>query len=380
LQSSNQKKTDARAAGLYIHVPFCASKCPYCDFFSIASADMIDAWCAAVCRELDLYCARFDSFETLYFGGGTPSLLSTQQLGSLMEHVRARVHVAADAECTIEVNPDDLSREKACALHDLGFNRLSIGVQSFDDRMLRFLQRRHTARQARNAFAHAAAAGFDTISLDLMYGLPEQNWQVELKQALGMQPAHLSCYQLTIKPGTLFYSMKQEGRLSPESEETLAQLFLLTDSLLTEAGYDHYEVSNYARSPGQDARHNSRYWQHLPYLGLGPAAHSFAGQKRWWNVDSVPDYCRLIAGGRSPAAGEETLSQDQLRLERLMLGLRTRRGVVCEDVRAGKSTLARLEREGLIVLSPDRIVPTVRGMLFSDQLPLLLEDGFEQSA
>lgn len=380
LQSSNQKKTDANVSGLYIHVPFCASKCPYCDFFSIASADMIDAWCAAVCQELDLYRERFGCFETVYLGGGTPSLLSAQQLGSLMEHVCTRVRVATDAECTIEVNPDDLSREKARLLRNLGFNRLSIGVQSFDDNMLRFLQRRHTARQACDAFEHAAGVGFDTISLDLMYGLPEQYWQADLKQALCFQPAHLSCYQLTIKPGTAFFGLQQENRLSPESEETLAQLFLLTDSLLGEAGYDHYEVSNYARSPGHVARHNSRYWQHLPYLGLGPSAHSFDGEKRWWNIDSVPDYCRLISAGSSPAAGEETLSVGQLRLERLMLGLRTSRGIAREDVGAGGSKLAQLEHEGLITLHSGRIAPTSRGMLFADQLPLLIEDGVENNS
>ena len=375
LQSSNPKKTDARASGLYIHVPFCASKCPYCDFFSIASADMIAAWFASVCRELDLYRERFERFETVYFGGGTPSLLSAQQLGSLMEHVRTRVRIATDAECTIEVNPDDLSSEKARALRDPGFNRLSIGVQSFDDRLLRFLQRRHTARQARDAFEHAAAAGFENISLDLMYGLPEQDWQAELAQAISLQPGHVSCYQLTIKPGTPFFSMQQEGRLPAASEETLAQLFLLTDSLLAEAGYDHYEISNYAREPGCEARHNSRYWQHRPYLGLGPAAHSFDGEKRWWNIDSVPDYCSLISSGSLPVAGSEILTPDQLRLERLMLGLRTSRGVAREDVGAGGSTLAQLEREGLITLHSGRIAPTPRGMLFADRLPLLLEDG-----
>jgi len=246
--------------------------------------------------------------------------------------------------------------------------------------MLRFLQRRHTAAQARDAFAHATAAGFENISLDLMYGLPGQDWQAELKQALGLQPEHLSCYQLTIKPGTDFYRMQQGGGLPSQSEETLAQLFLLTDATLAAAGYDHYEVSNFALKPDYVARHNSRYWQHLPYLGLGPAAHSFDGEKRWWNVDSVPDYCSLLSAGRFPAGGSETLTPDQLRLERLMLGLRTKRGVAREDVRAAESTLARLEREGLIILRPGRIAPTALGLLFSDQLPLALEGSGSISA
>ncbi len=365
--------TDPGAAGLYIHVPFCASKCPYCDFFSIAAAGMTDAWCAAVCRELDLYRGSFPRFKTVYFGGGTPSLLSERQLGLLMERVRTSVSVVGDAECTIEVNPDDMSLEKARVLRSLGFNRLSIGVQSFDDGVLGFLQRRHTARQSLEAVEHAAAAGFENVSLDLMYGLPRQDWQADLAQALRLQPAHLSCYQLTIKPGTVFFRMQQENSLSPESEDTLEQLFLFADSFLGGAGYQHYEVSNYARDAACEARHNSRYWRHLPYLGLGPAAHSFDGHKRWWNVDSVQGYCRLLEDGAFPLADEETLSVEQLRLERLMLGLRTSRGAALADVGSDERTLAQLEREGLITVRSGRVVPTIRGMLVADRLPLLLE-------
>lgn len=364
--------TDAGAAGLYIHVPFCSSKCPYCDFFSITAADMVDAWCTAVCRELDMYRGLFPRFETVYFGGGTPSLLSEKQLAGLMAHVNTCVEICGDSECTIEVNPDDLTRDKARALHGIGFNRLSIGVQSFDERVLRFLGRRHTARQALDACGHAAAAGFSNISIDLMYGLPDQTWQAELKQAVRLRPAHLSCYQLTIKPGTPFYERQQAGSLAIPSDEELAEFFLLTDSYLAAAGYGHYEVSSFARSPDHASRHNSRYWRHVPYLGLGPCAHSFDGQKRWWNSGSVQEYCRALSAGMPPVAGEETLAPEQLRLERLMLGLRTGCGAARGDVTAGKDMLEQLERDGLITVRFGSVAPTVRGMLVADHLAVLL--------
>jgi oxygen-independent coproporphyrinogen-3 oxidase len=369
LQSLNPKKTDA--AGLYIHVPFCASKCPYCDFFSVAGTDMADAWCAAVRRELELYRERFPRFDTVYLGGGTPSLLSNAQLGSLMDHLRSTVPIDAAAECTIEVNPDDVTGEKAHALRALGFNRLSIGVQSFDEPVLRFLQRRHTAAQSCAAVEHAAAAGFDSISLDLMFGLPGQDWEAELAQSLAFQPGHLSCYQLTIKPGTPFHLLQQSGGLEIASEEKLVQLFMLTDAILEDAGYAHYEVSNFACGTVHEARHNSRYWQHLPYLGLGPSAHSFDGCTRWWNTDSLAKYYSLAED--SPVVGRETLSHAQLRLERLMLGMRTQRGVALADVHANRDVLARLESAGLVVVRDGRIIPTARGMLFADRLPLVLE-------
>jgi len=372
LQSLNQKKTEP-AAGLYIHVPFCASKCPYCDFFSVAATDMVDAWCESVRCELELYREQFPRFETVYLGGGTPSLLSDAQLGGLMEHMHRSVSILDGAECTIEVNPDDLTSEKAGFLHGLGFNRLSLGVQSFDDRLLLLLKRRHTAGQACAAIEHAAASGFDSISLDLMFGLPGQDWESELAQAVGFEPGHLSCYQLTVKPGTPFHQLHQSGELEIASDETLVQLFMLTDSILENFGYVHYEVSNFARGPEHESRHNSIYWQHLPYLGLGPSAHSFDGQTRWWNTSSLPEYCSNLASGSRPAAGREALTQEQLRLERLMLGLRTQRGIALQDVSADESVVERLQGAGLIAVQDGRVIPTVRGMLFADRLPLVLE-------
>ena len=371
MQSSNPKKTEP-AAGLYIHVPFCASKCPYCDFFSVAETDKIDSWLEALCRELELYREQFPRFETVYLGGGTPSLLSDLQLGILMDHIRRSVLIDDGAEYTIEVNPDDVSREKAHALKALGFNRLSIGVQSFDDRLLGLLKRRHNAEQACAAIEHAAVAGFDSISLDLMFGLPGQDWEGELAQAVGFEPGHLSCYQLTVKPGTPFHALHQSGELEIASDETLVQLFMLTDTILENFSYVHYEVSNFARDAEHEARHNSRYWQHLPYLGLGPSAHSFDGHTRWWNTSSLPEYCSSLAAG-SPVAGRETLNPEQLRLERLMLGMRTQRGIAVEDVRADASVLERLETAGLVVVQDGRVMPTARGMLFADRLPLVLE-------
>ena len=285
--------------GLYIHIPFCRTKCPYCDFYSCADVQPVNGFIAALEKELLFYCKSFSTVDTVYFGGGTPTALPDDGLAVIMAAVHRHVAVAPDAEITIEANPNDVNRERLVHLRKLGFNRLSLGVQSFDDAVLRFLGRRHTADEARQSIKQAQQAGFDNISLDFMYGIPgekQEDWFATLREALRFSPEHLSCYQLTIKEETPFFARVQEGSFQPCTEEKQAELFMTTSAFFQDRGYSHYEVSNFARAENLQARHNSKYWDHVPYLGLGPAAHSFDGRWRWWNVKSVEEYIsRLLS-------------------------------------------------------------------------------------
>jgi len=358
--------------GLYIHVPFCRTKCPYCDFYSSADLQRVDDFFAALEKELLLYRKKFPAVATVYLGGGTPTVLPDGVLAAIVAMVRRHVAVASDAEITIEANPNDLSHERLANIRGFGFNRLSLGVQSFDDEVLRFLGRRHTADEARESIKQARKAGFDTISIDLMYGIPchkQQNWFATLREALRFAPEHLSCYQLTIKEETPFFARVQEGEFQHCSEEEQAELFMATSAFLEEHGYSHYEVSNFCRSENLQARHNRIYWEHGPYFGLGPSAHSFDGRRRWWNMKSVERYCAKLKAGLVPVEAKEELSGEQLRTEALMLGLRTRRGIALDAVRplpANLLILERLQADGLITIVSNRIVPTTRGLLLAD--------------
>jgi oxygen-independent coproporphyrinogen-3 oxidase len=292
--------------------------------------------------------------------------------------VRRHVAVAPDAEITLEANPNDLSRERLLHFRSLGFNRLSLGVQSFDDDVLRFLGRRHTADEARESIKQARQAGFATISIDLMYGMPGQhqkNWFATLREALRFAPEHLSCYQLTIKEETPFFVRVQEGAFQLCSEEEQAELFMATSAFLEEQGYSHYEVSSFCRSETFQARHNRIYWEHGPYLGLGPSAHSFDGRRRWWNVKSVEEYCANLQAGVVPVEAEEELTDEQLRTEALMLGLRTRKGIALDAAPASPLVsrgLERLQSHDLVTVINNRIVPTNRGLLLADYVSVVL--------
>jgi oxygen-independent coproporphyrinogen-3 oxidase len=361
--------------GLYIHVPFCTGKCPYCDFFSTLDLSLGPAWLAALERELSLQADFAPCFDTLYLGGGTPSALRAADLERLVELIGRHAAFSDKAERTIEANPNDLTAEKTALLFELGFNRISLGVQSFDDRDLRRLNRRHTAADNRRAIDLIRAAGFTNLSIDLMYGVPDQTrqgWEQTLQQALDCAPAHLSCYQLTVKEGTRFWVLQQEGRLGLPGEQELCTLFLATDEMLTGAGYIHYEVSNFARSQPYFAAHNRRYWQHAPYLGLGPAAHSFMPGRRWWNCRSVTQYIALLDRGFLPIEGEETITAEQAELERLLLHFRTTEGIplaLLQGSQDAGATLERLQREKFIEVVDDKAVPTTKGLLVADSLP-----------
>jgi oxygen-independent coproporphyrinogen-3 oxidase len=329
-------------------------------------------------------------FDTVYFGGGTPSQLSAEELGRVLEACRA--DLAFETPWVfLEANPEDVTAEACAAWRALGVRTLSLGVQSFSDEALRFLGRRHTGRQARAAVETALAAGFDTVSIDLIYGLRGQtaeDWRRELEAAVALAPQHLSCYQLTIHAGTPFGVQAKRGQLAELPEDDQAALFELTHRFLADAGWPAYEVSNFARGPSHQSRHNRKYWDHTPYLGLGPSAHSLAGAdgsspaRRWWNERGTPRWEKRLAAGERPIEGQELLGPKDLAAEALLLGLRTTAGIDLEGMRArygvdllavNDTLVARLVDEGRIVVraEPDggrSLVPTLSGMAVADGL------------
>jgi oxygen-independent coproporphyrinogen-3 oxidase len=363
--------------GLYVHVPFCRTKCPYCDFYSETSTTLIPAWLNAVEKEIVQYKDRFTRFDTLYIGGGTPTTLDTTSLTLLMECIFQHFHFEQDSEITLEVNPGDITSEKLQVLHDLGVNRISLGVQSFNDAELALLQRRHSAAEAENALEMIRAYGFENVSVDLIYGIPGQAleaWRATLKKALAFKPEHISCYQLTIAEGTPFGDAEKSGRIKLPDEDESETLFLATAGILEENSYLHYEISNFARGESYLSRHNHKYWNHVPYLGLGPAAHSFLDNNRWWNHRSVEMYCRALEEGYTPVEGQENLSEEQHRLEQIYLGLRTRSGIPMKqlpDTPPVDSVLSALVHDQYLEVVNDRIIPTRKGFLVADRLPLV---------
>lgn len=362
--------------GLYVHVPFCGSKCPYCNFYSIPSQIPISSWLEGLEKEIFHTKSRFERFDTLYLGGGTPSILSDADLERMLSLIFDHYPLTPDAEITLEANPCHVTLEKADFIKSLGVNRINLGVQSFDDRVLKFLGRRHSSENAEDAIRHLRSAGFQNIGLDLIYGFkaqPMKAWMITLKKALSFEPEHLSCYQLTLEEGTVFERRSQKNDSIILPEKTAAAHFLATSAFLENKGYVHYEVSNFALNKSLESRHNRKYWRHIPYLGLGPSAHSFDGKQRWWNVRSVRKYCNALDNGRLPVEGNETLTKEQLHLESLALGVRTRHGVDTKILPpASGNALFMLQKQGLLKIKKGHAIPTRRGYLMADHLPLWL--------
>lgn len=314
---------------IYIHVPFCVAKCGYCDFFSVTDLTCTDDYVDALLREISLKADRGQCIETLYFGGGTPSVLTVAQIEKIIGAVKNSFNAAALAEVTLEVNPGTIKASYFNDLKQTGVNRLSIGVQSFSGEKLKFLGRIHTADQAVKAISDARKAGFENVGLDLIYGLPgetSESWRQDLGRALKFMPEHLSCYMLTLEQGTPLYEAAKKNVFQPCTNDQLADLFQFTSGGLTQNGFIHYEISNFAKDEVHFSRHNARYWQRKPYLGFGPAAHSFDGTSRFWNADNLKQYFADINSGK-PCFGRELLTEDQAMLESVMLALRTSRGL-----------------------------------------------------
>ena len=375
----NSEKTP----GLYIHIPFCLSKCHYCDFYSLTSISAVPDFIKTLFKEMEMYRKKFNPFDTVYIGGGTPSLLSSQQLKDILTSIQKNFDFTSDPETTIEANPADLDRSLLESMHDMGINRINIGIQSFDEKVLDFLSRRHSARQAISAIQASRKAGFQNIGLDLIYGVPGQDmgsWLDTLKQAIAFSPEHLSCYQLTLAAKTPLGIRYQAGEFLMPGEELQYEFFVKTSEFLKDAGYIHYEVSNFARGTKYASRHNQKYWDHSPYLGLGPSAHSFRDNRRWWNHRSLEQYITEINAGILPVEETEILTTEQLRLEAFYLGLRTKKGVSLHDFKTRyrydlfaekREILNKLQEEGFIAIRDGRLYPTQAGLAVADSLALI---------
>ena len=373
-----------RFPGLYIHIPFCRTKCPYCNFFSQTDLTVVPDFIEALEIEMKIASPVFDGpFDTVYIGGGTPSVLGLEQIEKVLGGIQKYYCLAPETEITLEANPADVDPLFLHSLRELGITRLNLGVQSFDPPSLAFLSRRHTARQAVEAIDASRKAGFDHLGFDLIYGIPGQtmeSWLDTLDRATAFSPEHLSCYQLTVEEGTPMGKSCRLGDFSLAGEDELFRFFMVTSERLTHAGFIHYEVSNFARGPLFASRHNQKYWDHTPYLGLGPSAHSFLDSTRWWNTRSLTTYLACLKSGILPVEEKEVLTGEQLRLEAWALGLRTSRGIDMGEfsTRYGGSpfspaseVMATLQKEGLLTVQDGRIRPTGRGLAVADTLALL---------
>lgn len=317
-------------AGIYIHVPFCKSRCIYCGFFSTVSLERRDEYVEKVCRELGFRkdYLKGEDIETIYFGGGTPSQLSTAQLRKILDAVLYIYNVREGAEITLEGNPDDLTLDFLHEVRLLGFNRLSMGVQTFDDERLKFLHRRHSAEQALVAVENARKAGFENMSIDLMFGFPNQTldeWKQDVSKAVNLGVEHISAYSLMYEDGTQLASKLDKGEIAEVDDELSLQMYQHLVEALRKAGYEHYEISNFAK-PSYRSRHNSSYWHGVPYLGVGAGAHSYDGVSRQYNVDSLKGYL----------LGEEQIREELTESEKyneyIFTGLRTCDGVALDEL------------------------------------------------
>lgn len=371
---------------IYIHIPFCKSRCNYCDFFSTTLLPKRHAYVDALLQEWNQ--RRVTDIATIYFGGGTPSLLDPEDIERLLIALSPNSLIASSPtslpfreepevglgalEVSMEANPGDLDWAKLQALRQAGINRLSIGIQSFQDPLLRLIGRRHNAQQAIDAVHLAQQAGLDDISIDLMYGLPGQTmsqWQQDVQQALTLNIQHLSCYCLSYEPGTPLTHMRDKGQVSEQDEDTLNAMYDYLCEQCTQYGMEHYEISNFAL-PHYRSRHNSGYWTFQPYIGLGAGAHSYDGQHRRWNVSDVDAYIRGVQTGQDYWE-EETLTPQQHHMEQIMLSLRTIEGIDAQLVAHKQDILNHYIQQGLLLSHNSRIRVSQQG---SHILNRIIED------
>jgi oxygen-independent coproporphyrinogen-3 oxidase len=362
--------------GIYIHIPFCIKKCLYCDFYSVTDLSLKQSFIRALCKEIRLTGNRPSIFDSIHFGGGTPSLFAPRTIETIMAAVHRSFPIQSEPEITMEINPGTADIDRLRGYREAGVNRVSIGVQSFQRDLLKILGRLHTPEESDRCINAAQTAGIENIALDLIFGIPGQTkdaWHRDLEQAVSYHPDHLSCYLLTYEPGTPLEDSRRAGRFVPMSEETAGALMETAMSFLSAQGYIQYEISNYARSVDKASHHNAKYWSFAPYIGLGPAAHSFSAfsSRRWWNHADMERYMKDLDAGRLPVAGEETLTREQRMTEAVYLGLRKMSGI---DIRAFNETFAvdfneifrdeitALLKENLISVSTHRIALTRKGI------------------
>lgn len=365
-------------AGLYIHIPFCAKRCLYCDFFSNTDMRYKEAYIRAIIEEMkqrQLY-IEGEPIETIYFGGGTPSQLTAADFELIFETIYQLFDTTSCQEITLEANLDDMTADYIKSIRTLPFNRISMGVQSFQEKDLRFLNRRHNSQQAKQAVALCQEQGITNISIDLIYGLPGQTleeWESNLEEAIRLQIPHISAYHLIYEEGTALYKLMEAGKITPVEEELSVTLFSTLIDRLTEAGYLHYEISNFAR-PGCFSQHNSSYWTGKPYLGIGPSAHSYNRHSRQWNVSSLPLYIKGI-NEQSPEIEIEELDIHTRYNDFIITGLRTMWGIRLNDIRTlfGEDKLSYLNQQaksylqkGLLLQQHDTLTLSKEGIFISD--------------
>jgi len=377
---------------LYIHIPFCVRRCPYCDFNSYAGVDETRRaeYVRALQQEIRQWGEKLGhpAVRTIFLGGGTPTTLTGAQFRAIIATCRAHFHVAADAEISSEANPGTVDAARFKAMLAAGVNRLSLGVQSFADDALTFLGRIHNSAEAKAAYDAALQAGFRNINLDFMFGLPGQSatqWQRTLAEAVALEPEHLSLYSLTVEPGTPLARWVAAGRVPPPDDDRAAADYELATEMLAAAGYVHYEISNWALpggstgvQPGYACRHNLVYWRRQPYLGFGAGAHSFLPERRWWNVRRPERYSQRLAAGQSPIAGRETIDRRTAMGEMMMLRLRLLTEGVPDDVfrqafelsitTAFPAELKELTGAGLLLHDHGRYLLSPRSYLLANQV------------
>ncbi|MCD4764570.1 MAG: radical SAM family heme chaperone HemW [Desulfobacterales bacterium] len=378
-----------KLAGIYVHIPFCSKKCPYCDFYSITDQSLKQSFIEALIQEIQMVSNPSLVCDTLYFGGGTPSVLKAKNIERIIENAYRLFNFLHDTEITIEVNPGTVTNEKLKGYQSVGINRINIGVQSFNDEFLDFLGRIHSSDDADLTIRGARKAGFDNIGIDLIYGIPGQTkkmWFSDLQRAVEFEPEHLSCYMLTYEKGTPLDRERRQGRFKPVAGSLLAELFETTMEYLTAHGYVQYEISNFAKNASRISRHNFKYWSFSPYLGFGPSAHSFIQPRRYWNCRSVKKYIESIKEGRVPIEEKEILSKEQRMMEMIYLGLRKTDGIDIDaiDENLGinfrqmfAEKIKQLEEDGYILpIQPEnRCALSRKGMLFLDSIaPMFMID------
>ena len=321
-------------AGLYVHIPFCSSRCVYCGFYSTTGLELRERYVDAVCKEISFRSENIEvggerpQIGTVYLGGGTPSQLTISQLQQIFDTIYIYNKVENDAEVTIEMNPDDVNKETAEALQKLPVNRISMGAQTFSDERLRFLRRRHNASQVKEAVETLRQAGFKNISIDLMYGFPNQTleeWKTDIEKALELDVEHISTYCLMYEEGTALYKLLEQGKVAEIDEERERKMYYTLIERLEAAGYEHYEISNFARK-GYRSRHNSSYWRGIPYIGVGAAAHSYDIKTRSWNVADIKKYIEAMEQGKRPYE-EEVIDADTRYNDAITVALRTKEGL-----------------------------------------------------
>jgi oxygen-independent coproporphyrinogen-3 oxidase len=364
-------------SGIYLHIPFCRQACHYCNFHFSTSLKLKNEFVEALLKEIKLQknYLPLETVNTIYFGGGTPSLLSQEELSAILQALHPQFQVAADAEITLEANPDDISEQKLQAWKQIGVNRLSIGVQSFFEEDLRWMNRAHTAQQAIDNL-QLAIQYFPNMTIDLIYGgptLPDDRWEQNVQQALALGIPHISCYALTVEPGTALDSMISKHKKTAVNTEDQARQFVLLMNWLQEAGFEHYEISNFAL-PGKRSRHNSSYWQGVSYLGLGPSAHSFNGESRQWNIANNALYIKSLQEDKVPFEIEHLTDTQRLN-EYIMTSLRTIEGLDLAWVvsRFGEREANQLQRDsqpfiesGKMRFYNNHLQLTKEGKLFAD--------------